>query len=117
MTCHLTAACRTIGLGQRAPFVASMICLPTSGTGAGSDFINESNLNWVDLIEIAKYCNEQVEYQELNDEGELVTEKEARFAINTVIGSQAEAFSVLQDMASVFRGMLLGCRLLLIMES
>ena len=73
--------------------------------GAG-DFINESNLNWVDLIEIAKYCNEQVEYQELNDEGELVTKQEARFAINTVIGSQAEAFSVLQDMASVFRGML-----------
>ena len=69
--------------------------------GAG-DFINESNLNWVDLIEIAKYCNEQVEY--VDDQGE--TKREARFAINTVIGSQAEAFSVLQDMASVFRGML-----------
>jgi predicted phage tail protein len=69
--------------------------------GAG-DFINQSNLNWVDLIEIAKYCNEQVEY--VDDQGE--TRKEARFAINTVIGSQAEAFSVLQDMASVFRGML-----------
>jgi predicted phage tail protein len=69
--------------------------------GAG-DFINQSNLNWVDLIEIAKYCNEQVEY--VDDQGE--TQKEARFAINTVIGSQAEAFSVLQDMASVFRGML-----------
>ena len=69
--------------------------------GAG-DFINESNLNWVDLIEIAKYCNEQVEY--VDDQGQL--QKEARFAINTVIGSQAEAFSVLQDMASVFRGML-----------
>jgi predicted phage tail protein len=69
--------------------------------GAG-DFINQSNLNWVDLIEIAKYCNEQVEH--VDDQGE--TRKEARFAINTVIGSQAEAFSVLQDMASVFRGML-----------
>ena len=69
--------------------------------GAG-DFINQSNLNWVDLIEIAKYCNEEVEY--VDDQGE--TQKEARFAINTVIGSQAEAFSVLQDMASVFRGML-----------
>jgi predicted phage tail protein len=69
--------------------------------GAG-DFINESNLNWVDLIEIAKYCNEEVEY--VDDQGK--PQKEARFAINTVIGSQAEAFSVLQDMASVFRGML-----------
>ena len=65
--------------------------------GAG-DFIEQSNLNWVDLIEIAKYSNEIV----TNPDGT----QEARFAINTVIGSQAEAFSVLQDMASVFRGML-----------
>ena len=65
--------------------------------GSG-DFIDQSNLNWVDLIEIAKYSNEIV----TNSDGS----KEARFAINTVIGSQAEAFSVLQDMASVFRGML-----------
>nr|BAR24894.1 phage-related protein tail component-like protein [uncultured Mediterranean phage uvMED] len=62
------------------------------------DFINESNLNWIDLIEIAKYCNERV----TNADGS----KEARFAVNTVIGTQAEAYNVLQDMASVFRGML-----------
>jgi predicted phage tail protein len=61
------------------------------------DFIDESNVNWVDLIEIAKYCNETVS----TPEG-----KEPRFAINTVLGSQAEAYNVLQDMASVFRGML-----------
>ena len=48
--------------------------------GAG-DFIDESNLNWVDLIEISKYCNEQVEY--VNDQGKIKTEP--RFAINTVI--------------------------------
>ena len=65
--------------------------------GAG-DFINKSNLNWVDLIEISKYCNELV----TNPDGT----KEARFAINTVIGSQTEAYNLLQDMASVFRGML-----------
>lgn len=65
--------------------------------GAG-DFINESNLNWVDLIELARYSNEIV----TNPDGT----EEARFAINTIIGSQAEAYSVLQDMASVFRGML-----------
>lgn len=65
--------------------------------GAG-DFIDQSNLNWVDLIEIAKYSNEIVTTPD--------NTKEARFAINTVIGSQAEAFNVLQDMASVFRGML-----------
>ncbi len=65
--------------------------------GAG-DFIDQLNLNWVDLIEIAKYSNEIVTTPD--------NTKEARFAINTVIGSQAEAFNVLQDMASVFRGML-----------
>ena len=64
--------------------------------GAG-DFITPGNLNWVDLIELAKYCNEKVQ----TPEG-----PEARFAINTVLGSQASAYEVLQDMASVFRGML-----------
>ena len=70
--------------------------LTNSRYGAG-DFIEQSNLNWVDLIEIAKYCNEEVE----TPDG-----KEARFAINTVIGTQTEAYDVLQDMASIFRGML-----------
>ena len=64
--------------------------------GAG-DFINESNLNWIDLIDICKYCNEEVD----TPDG-----KEPRFAINTVLGSQAEAYNVLQDMASIFHGML-----------
>ena len=70
--------------------------LTNSRYGAG-DFISESNLNWVDLIELSKYCNQKVE----TPEG-----FEPRFAINTVIGTQAEAYNVLQDMASVFRGML-----------
>ena len=64
--------------------------------GAG-DFITPGNLNWVDLIELSKYCNELVETPEGS---------EARFAINTVLGSQASAYEVLQDMASIFRGML-----------
>ena len=70
--------------------------LTNSRYGAG-DFIEQSNLNWVDLIEIAKYCNDEVD----TPDG-----KEARFAINTVIGTQTEAYNVLQDMASIFRGML-----------
>ena len=64
--------------------------------GAG-DFIDASNLSWIDLIDIARYCNEEVD----TPDG-----KEPRFAINTIIGSQAEAYNVMQDMASVFRGML-----------
>ena len=70
--------------------------ITNSRYGAG-DFISESNLNWIDLIDICKYCNEEVD----TPDG-----KEPRFAINTVLGSQAEAYNVLQDMASIFHGML-----------
>ena len=69
--------------------------LTTSRYGAG-DFVSASNLSWVDLIELSEYCNELVD----TPEGQ-----EPRFAINTVLGSQADAYGVLQDMASVFRGM------------
>ena len=64
--------------------------------GAG-DFVDKAKINWVDLIDLAKYCNEEID----TPEG-----RQPRFAINTVLGSQAEAYSVLQDMASVFRGMI-----------
>ena len=64
--------------------------------GAG-DFVDKAKVNWVDLIDLAKYCNEEID----TPEG-----RQPRFAINTVLGSQAEAYNVLQDMASVFRGMI-----------
>lgn len=62
------------------------------------DFVNTENISWVDLIELSKYCNELV----TNSDGT----QEPRFAINTVIGNAADAYSVLQDLASIFRGML-----------
>jgi hypothetical protein len=65
--------------------------------GAG-DFVTESNMSWVDLYPLAQYANQRV----ATPEGTL----EPRFACNTVIGDQADAFNVLQDLASVFRGML-----------
>jgi predicted phage tail protein len=64
--------------------------------GAG-DFIDASNLNWVDLYPLAQYANQLI----TNPDGT----QEPRFAINTVISSQADAYRVLQDLASVFRGM------------
>jgi predicted phage tail protein len=70
--------------------------LINSRYGAG-DFIDADNISWIDLIGIAKYCNKLI------DVGN--GKKEPRFAINTVIGSQADAYSVIQDLASVFRGM------------
>lgn len=65
--------------------------------GAGN-FVSAANTSWVDLYPLAQYANQLV----TNPDGST----EPRFACNTVIGSQAEAFSLLQDLASVFRGML-----------
>ena len=79
--------------------------------GAG-DFIDADNISWVDLIGIAKYCNQIIDLT--TNEAMPLDFKvpkpnngryEPRFAINTVIGTQADAYSVIQDLASVFRGM------------
>lgn len=63
--------------------------------GAG-DFITASNISWVDLYPLAQYANQLV----TTPEG-----KEPRFAINTVIAAQNQAYKVLQNLASTFRGM------------
>lgn len=65
--------------------------------GAG-DFTNAGYISWVDLIELSKYANALI----TNPDGT----REPRFAINTVIGNAADAYSVLQDLTSIFRGML-----------
>lgn len=64
--------------------------------GAG-DFISAANLNWVDLYPLCQYANQLI----TTPDGT----KEPRFAINTVIGNQKDAYSVLRDLASAFRGM------------
>ena len=55
-----------------------------------------SSFNWVDLYPLCQYANQLVD----TPDGQ-----EPRFAINTVIGSRTDAFRVLRDLASVFRGM------------
>ena len=64
--------------------------------GAG-DFVPSSSLNWVDLYPLSQYANQLV----TNPDGT----EEPRFAINTVIGGRADAYRVLRDLASIFRGM------------
>jgi len=64
--------------------------------GAGH-FIEFSNLSWVDLYPLAQYANEPVSTPDGN---------EPRFACNVQVSSQAEAYTVLQDFASIFRGMM-----------
>ena len=70
--------------------------LTNSRYGAG-DFIDSSNVNWIDLYPLCQYANQLVS----NPDGS----QEPRFAINTVIGDQSDAYNVLQDLAGVFRGM------------
>ena len=65
--------------------------------GAG-DFVEAANTSWVDLYPLSQYSNQLISTPD--------GQQEARFACNTVIGDQAQAFNVLQDLASVFRGML-----------
>lgn len=64
--------------------------------GAGH-FIQASNLSWVDLYPLAQYANELIS---------VPGPDEPRFACNVQVSSQAEAYTVLQDFASVFRGMM-----------
>lgn len=71
--------------------------LTNSRYGAG-DFVQVENVSWVDLYPLSQYANQLIR----NPDGSL----EPRFACNVVIADQAEAFNVLQDLASVFRGML-----------
>ena len=72
--------------------------MATNGRYGSGDFINAANLSWVDLYPLAQYANQLVTNPD--------NSQEPRFACNTVIGNRAEAFNVLQDLASVFRGML-----------
>ncbi len=104
-------------LKERAEWTTCPVCcfydmLINKRYGAG-DYITVNNISWIDLIPIAKYCNELVEISEYEEAvvGPIAPgtkqkkRKEPRFAINTVISSQADAYSVIQDLASVFRGM------------
>lgn len=64
------------------------------GLGA---YVDATQVDKSRLYEIGKYCDELV------DDG--FGNKEARFRINTAIQTQAEAYKLLTDISSVFRGM------------
>ena len=84
-------------LSNREKYTTCPVCifydlLTNKRYGAGH-FIDETNLSWVDLYPLARYANELIK-------------GEPRFACNVQVSSQAEAFTVLQDFASIFRGMM-----------
>ena len=69
----------------------------TSGRYGLGDFIPEAQIDKWALYEIGRYCDELVS----DGFGGL----EPRFSANLYFQEQAEAFKVMQDMASIFRGM------------
>ena len=75
--------------------VCCMIDLLTNERYGCGEFISKDKISWIDYYPLIKYANELIT---------TATGTEPRFAINTTIGSQEDAYAVLQDMASVFRG-------------
>ena len=73
---------------------ADMVLNDRYGCG---DFVSTSNISYTDLYPLIQYANQLV----TNQDGTT----EPRFACNVVIGDRAAAYNVLQDLASVFRGM------------
>ncbi|MEX6428122.1 phage tail tip fiber protein [Providencia manganoxydans] len=61
------------------------------------EYVKEYMIDTGMLYQIGRYCDEEV--------SDGFGGKEKRFAINTVISSRQEAFKVINDIASVFRGM------------
>lgn len=60
-------------------------------------FINASQVSKAKLYEIGRYCDQLVP--------DGFGGQEPRFALNTVIASKADAYKVISDIASAFRGM------------
>ena len=89
-------------LSKKEYFTTCPVCvfydlLINTRYGAGH-FIDKTNLSWVDLYPLCQYANELITLADGT--------KEPRFACNVQVSSQAEAFTVLQDFASIFRGMM-----------
>ena len=61
-------------------------------------FIEESDIDKYSLYKIARYCDELVPDGKGGEE--------PRFTINTYISKQVEAYKILKDLSSVFRGMM-----------
>ena len=77
-----------------------LILNPRYGTG---EFINESFVDKWSLYQISEYCNELVPSDRKNPNGSTIMEP--RFSCNLLLQSSGEAWTVLQQFSSIFRGM------------
>ena len=70
--------------------------------GAG-EYINESFVDKWSLYQISQYCNEMVPSDKKNPDGSAIDEP--RFSCNLLLQSSGEAWTVIQQFSSIFRGM------------
>ena len=70
--------------------------------GAG-EYIDESFVDKWSLYQISQYCNEPVPSDKKNPDGTPIMEP--RFSCNLLLQSSGEAWTVLQQVSSIFRGM------------
>lgn len=66
-------------------------------------FLNAQQIDKAKLYQIGKYCDELVPSGSFDSFGNPIYEP--RFTINTAIQQQAEAYKLISDLTSVFRGM------------
>ena len=85
--------------------VCIFIDMLTNTTFGAGDFVSTENISLVDLYPLARYCNQLVDIPDDSSADATATTQEPRFAMNTIIGNQTSAYKLLQNMASVFRGM------------
>ncbi len=84
------------------------------------NYLSQTQVNKWELYQIARYCDELVPAgvaaadllslyttndQNYTGDADTTNEYEPRFSCNLVIGGQQEAFKVLNDVTSIFRGM------------
>ena len=70
--------------------------------GAG-EYIDENFVDKWSLYQISQYCNEPVPSDKKNPDGSPIMEP--RFSCNLLLQSSGEAWTVLQQVSSIFRGM------------
>ena len=85
--------------------VCIFIDMLTDTTYGAGNFVSVDNISLVDLYPLARYCNQLIDIPDDESDDASATVKEPRFAMNTIIGNQVSAYKLLQNMASVFRGM------------
>ena len=70
-------------------------------------FLKSTDLDIFSFYAISKYSSELVTFKDRTNDGNVVTFQEPRFSLNCVIQKREDAFKIVNNLCSVFRGMAL----------